>query len=144
MDNVAYNKNIVKFIHLHRCFRRCAIMYREIREIFCKKFKLWNITIEEKDLFLGNRKVVPHREWILHWVMQQDEKGPYVEYYGINGRRGHLHGRIYDNGEEEELEVLREYIAYSPNIEGDKERSMRAFEEYNKRVMADLKEKGLW
>lgn len=118
-------------------------MYHAIKEGFGKKFQPWEITIDEDDLFLGNKKVIPTRDWQLVWVMSQDDKGPYIEYYGINGHRGHLHGRIYDNGEEENLEVLKEYIAYSPNIPGDRERQTRNFENYNKRLMKDLKEKGL-
>ena len=118
-------------------------MYHAIKEGFGKKFQPWKITIDEDDLFLGNKKVIPTRDWQLVWVMSQDDKGPYIEYYGINGHRGHLHGRIYDNGEEENLEVLKEYIAYSPNIPGDRERQTRNFENYNKRLMKELKEKGL-
>ena len=118
-------------------------MYQGIKEIFCKKFEPLEITIEDNDLYLGNNQFIPIKDWHLRWVMQQNERGAYIEYYGINGHRGHLHGRIYDDGGEENLEVLREYIAYSPNIQGDRERSTKDSEAYNKRLMTELKSKGL-
>ena len=118
-------------------------MYQSIKEVFCKKFEPWQIKIEEAYFFLGNKQIIPTKEWHLRWVMQKNDRGAYIEYYGINGNRGHLHGRIYDDGGEENLEVLREYIAYSPNIVGDRERSTKDFEAYNKRLMNELKSKGL-
>lgn len=118
-------------------------MYEGIKKYFCSKFGVWEITIDEKDLFLGNKQMIATRDWRLKWAMQENDNGPYIEYYGINRRRGHLHGRIYEDGKEESLQVLREYIAYSPNILGDRERSTKEFEEYNKRLMEELREKGL-
>ena len=118
-------------------------MYSNIKKTFCKKFEPWEITIDEKDLYLGNKQMIPTKDWHLRWVMQKDTKGIYIEYYGINGHRGHLHGKIYDDGREESLEVLKEYIVYSPSIKGDRERSTKDFEAYNKRLLGELKSKGL-
>lgn len=118
-------------------------MYRNIKESFSRKFGLWKIDISEHELFLGNKKIIPTKDWHLSWIMQENEKGPYVEYYGIHNKGEHLHGRIYQNGAEEELDVLREYIAYSPNVPGDREKRTREFESYNQRVMRELKQKGL-
>ena len=75
--------------------------------------------------------------------MQENENGPYLEYYAIHGTRGHLHERIYSSGKEEQLEVLKQYIAYSPSIPGDRERSAREFENYNRKLMRNLKVQGL-
>ena len=118
-------------------------MYRSIKELFSRKFAPWEIKITDDDLFLGNKKIIPTREWHLSWIMQENERGIYIEYYGIHGRRGHLHGRIYDNGCEENLDVLKEYIAYSPSVPGDREKRTREFESYNKKLIKELKQKGL-
>lgn len=114
-----------------------------IKQTFCKRFASWQITIDDEELFIGNRKTIPSKEWHIKWVIQKDEKGIFLEYYGIHSKKGHLHGRIYDTGEEEKLGVLKEYIAYSPSIPGDRERSTREFESYNKQMMRELKRKGL-
>lgn len=118
-------------------------MYRSMKEVFSRKFAPWEITISDDDLFLGNKKVIPIREWRLRWIMQKNERGIYIEYYGIHDKRGHIHGKIYDDGVEESLDVLKEYISYSPNIPGDREKSTREFESYNRRLMRELKQKGL-
>ncbi len=118
-------------------------MYNMIKERFNRKFPSAESLLSEEDLFVGNKKTIPAREWLLKVVMQENEDGPYVEYYAIHGTRGHLHERIYSSGKEEQLEVLRQYIAYSPSIPGDRERSARDFESYNKRLMRDLEKQGL-
>lgn len=118
-------------------------MYRSIKELFGRKFAPWEIKITDDDLFLGNKKIIPTKEWHLSWIMQENERGIYIEYYGIHDRRGHLHGRIYDSGCEENLDVLKEYIAYSPSVPGDRERCTREFESYNKKLIKELKQKGL-
>lgn len=118
-------------------------MYRSIKEVFSRKFAPWKIKISDDDLFLGNKKIIPTREWHLGWVMQENQRGTYIEYYGIHDKRGHLHGRIYENGCEEDLDVLKEYIAYSPSVPGDREKRTREFESYNRKLIKELKQKGL-
>jgi hypothetical protein len=76
-------------------------------------------------------------------MVEEDENGVYLEYYGMNSRSAHSHVRIYNDGQEKILDVLREYIAYSPNIPGDRERGTREFERYNETVLSILKEKQL-
>lgn len=118
-------------------------MYRSIKEIFSRKFASWSITVSDEDLFLGNKKRISKKGLHLSWIIQENEKGIYIEYYGIHDRRGHLHGRIYNNGSEEDLEILKGYVAYSPNIPGDREKRTIEFESYNKKLMRELKQKGL-
>lgn len=119
------------------------VMYQQMREMFSNKFKLWGIEIEESELFMGNKKYMLKNNWHLRWMMGKDATGTYLEYYAINDKYGHLHGRIYENGREEQLNVLQQYIAYAPSIVGDRERCIREFEIYNKGLMSDLKKKGL-
>ncbi|ADZ85090.1 hypothetical protein [Cellulosilyticum lentocellum] len=118
-------------------------MYNMIKERFTRKFPSAENLLNEEDLFIGNKKTIPAREWLLKVVMQENEDGPYVEYYAIHGTGGHLHERIYSNGKEEQLEVLRQYIAYSPNIPGDRERSAKDCENFNRRLMCELRKQGL-
>nr|WP_302595849.1 hypothetical protein [uncultured Cellulosilyticum sp.] len=118
---------------------------QQIKHLFERIFAPWQITIEDKELFIGNRQTVSNGSgWQIKWVMGKNEKGTYLEYYAINLKRGHLHGRIYEDGREEKLDVLREYIVYSPSIPGDRERSTQEFEIYNKRLIKELEEKGLF
>ncbi len=114
-----------------------------ICDIFSETFKLWRITIDDKDVFPGNQRYIPHRIWEITFIVQQDDRGIFLEYYGMNERGEHRHVRIYESGEEELLEVLQQYIRYSPNIPGDKERGTREFERYNSRILQDLRDKGL-
>ena len=118
-------------------------MYEKIKEAFSKKFALWEILILDDELYLGNKRYVHTREWKLNWILQEDERGIYIEYYGIHRNGGHLHERIYANGIEESLDALRGYIVYSPNIPGDREESIQELEKYNKKIMKELKQKEL-
>lgn len=115
-------------------------MYTAIKALLGEKFAPWEIEFSDEDLFGGKKTT---KEWNLRWAIDEDERGIYIEYYGIHRGRGHLHGRIYEDGYEEPLEVLKEYIAYCPNIPGDRERSTQAFEIYNRDLMTDLREKRL-
>ncbi|WP_054741674.1 hypothetical protein [Cellulosilyticum ruminicola] len=118
---------------------------QEIKNLFERIFAPWQITIEDKELFVGNRRTIADcNNWRIKWVVGNNDKGNYLEYYAINSTRGHLHGRIYENGKEEKLEVLKEYIVYSPTIPGDREKSAQEFEIYNKRLIKYLEEKGLF
>jgi len=115
----------------------------KIKEIFSKTFEPWCITIDETDVFVGNRKVLPKGEWKIRFIVEEDERGIFLEYYGMNFRNMHLHVRIYNDGQEQMLDVLQEYIMYRPIIPGDRERGRREFERYNHKVLNMLKEKQL-
>lgn len=115
----------------------------KIKEVFSKTFEPWHITIDEADVFVGNNKSIPKEGWRLKFVVEEDEKGMFLEYYGMHTRNGHAHVRIYTDGKEEKLDVLQEYIAYSPSIPGDRERGTSEFRRYNQRILSELKEKQL-
>lgn len=115
----------------------------KIKDVFTKTFEPWHITIDDADIFIGNYKAIPKAGWNIKYSVQEDEKGMYLEYYGIHTRNEHSHVRIYFDGQEEKLDVLREYIAYSPNIPGDRERGTIEFKMYNQRILNELKEKQL-
>lgn len=114
-----------------------------ITEAFKEKFGLWDITINDEDVFVGNKKTIPNGEWRLKWVVQKDERGVFLEYYGVHYLHGHLHEKIYEDGQEERLDALRQYIAYSPNIPGDREKSLREFEKHNTKIIQELERKDL-
>ncbi len=115
----------------------------KIKEVFSKKFEPYRITIDEREVFVGNKKKIPQGEWVIRFIIEEDDKGVYLEYYGMNSRSIHMHGRIYTDGQEQMLDVLKEYIAYRPNVPGDRERGTQEFERYNAKVINMLKEKQL-
>lgn len=118
-------------------------MYHTIKERFNAKFSLQESLLKEEELFIGSRKTISTKEWLFKMVLEENESGTYLEYYAIHENRGHLHARIYSSGKEEQLQVLKQYIAYAPSIPGDRERSAREFENYNRNLMTNLKKKGL-
>ena len=115
----------------------------KIKEVFSKTFEPWRITIDETDVFVGNKKEIPQGGWKIKFVVEEDENGMFLEYYGMNSREMHTHARIYDDGQEEILDVLREYIAYRPTVPGDRERETKEFERYNQGMLSLLKQKQL-
>lgn len=118
-------------------------VFNNIKETFTRRFANWKISISDDDLYVGNKVSIPTKEWKLKWIMQTNERGTYIEYYGVHNRNQHLHGRIYDDGAEEALDVLKEYIMYSPNTPGAREKSAKDLDMYNSMLMNDLKKKGL-
>ncbi|WP_069999843.1 hypothetical protein [Cellulosilyticum sp. I15G10I2] len=110
-----------------------------IKEVFSKKFETCSITIDEADVFVGNKKKIPQKDWTIKFVVDEDERGIFLEYYGMNSRNIHMHGRIYNDGQEQILDVLQEYIAYRPNVPGDRERGTKEFERYNEQILNRLK-----
>lgn len=115
----------------------------KIKEVFSKTFEPWHITIDENDVFIGNHKFIPQSGWNIRFIVEEDEKGTFLEYYAIHTRNEHIHVRIYTDGREEKLEVLQEYIAYSPTIPGDRARGTNEFRSYNQRVLSELRKKKL-
>lgn len=115
----------------------------KIKEALSKKFDSRCINIEEIDIVVGNKKQLPKTEWKINFIVEQDEKGVFLQYYGIHSRNIHVHERIYDDGQEQILDVLQEYIAYCPSVPGDKERKTQEFERYNKTLLTTLKKKQL-
>ena len=115
----------------------------KIAEVFSKKFEHSRMIVDETDIFIGNKKEIPQGDWRIKFVVDQDENGLFLEYYGTNSRKMHAHGRIYNNGQEERLDVLQEYVAYSPDVPGDLERSEREFRNHNERVLSHLRQKQL-
>lgn len=115
-----------------------------IKKQFCKRFALWKMEIKEEDVFVGNKINLVNDEWHMKCIVSEDNKGVFLEFYGIHKRQGHVHERIYEDGRGEKLEVLQEYIAYTPSIPGDRERKAREFERYNHHLMTELKGKGLF
>lgn len=118
-------------------------MHDEMKKVFSKKFAMDQIIISDDELYLGNKKYVPTKDWKLNWIIDRNERGIYIEYYAIHNRGGHLHERIYSDGIEESLDVLKQYIVYSPNTPGDRKRSLEELESHNRNLMQELKQKGL-
>lgn len=121
-----------------------GIYMQQIKKLFESKFAPWEIKVGEEELFIGNKKTMPRKGWRIKWIVGKNERGIYMEFYAVHEQNGHLHERIYESGEEEELDVLKQYIVYEPNIPGDRERSTIEFENYNKGLIKQLEERGIF
>ena len=83
-------------------------------------------------------------DWKIRWLVGENDKGIYLEYYGIRKCREYLHERIYRSGEMERLEILREYMAYLPSLPGAREKRIKDVESYNTKILHVLRKRGLF
>ena len=85
-------------------------MYNETKKEFDKKLSdLENYNLRTQYYLDYERQVKEKTDdnWKFNWIVQENDKGAYIEYYGIHAEGIHLHGRIYDDGREEPLDVLK-------------------------------------
>ena len=119
-------------------------MYSLIEKKFNEKFPELVCSLTESEIFDGNKKTIMGSGWCIKLSVQEEKTDRlYVEYYGVYNERYHTHVKIYNDGAEESLKTLKQFIAYSPNVPGDRERSRRDLATYNRELMSELKYKGL-
>ena len=119
-------------------------MYNVIEKKFNEKFPELVSSLTESEIFKGNKKTIMGAGWYIKLAVQEEKSDRmYVEYYGVYNEQYHTHVRIYNDGAEESLETLKQFIAYAPSVPGDRERSTKDFILYNRDLMNELKFKGL-
>ena len=119
-------------------------MYNVIEKKFNEKFPELICSLTEAEIFDGNKKTIMGAGWYIKLVVQEEKMDRlYVEYYGVYNDKYHTHVKIYNDGAEESLQTFKQFIAYAPNVPGDRERSAKDFTNHNRELMQELKYKGL-
>ena len=119
-------------------------MHGIIEKKFNERFPEVICSLTEEEIFSGNKKTIMGAGWFIKLAIQKEKTNRiYVEYYGVYNDQYHTHARIYNDGAEESLETLKQFIAYSPDVPGDRERSTKDFASYNRELMNQLQCKGL-
>lgn len=117
----------------------------KIQQLFKEYFNSWNITLPETDVSQRKGGRINEAGWNIGYVFGKKNDKEYIEVYATHRMTNDRHFRLYDDGStgDEELEAVDDGIFYDPKIPGDEERQKKSSDEKTKRVMTDLKKKGI-
>jgi hypothetical protein len=115
---------------------------KAIAAIFRRRFINWQIVLPHADLRLRRRGQVRKAGWQIQYMFGRDERGEYADVYSDHRMAGSDHFRIYESGEPIELPSLIQNYSFRPELPGDEERARAEFYEHNRRVAAQLADKG--
>lgn len=115
----------------------------QIAKIFNETFASWNITLPAESLKTRRRGAIHSAGWIINYLFGADEQGEYMDYYAAHRMTNDRHVRIYAGGTVKELEVPLEFISYPPGCTPEeKARIEKEYYETNRRIYAEIKQKG--
>lgn len=115
----------------------------ETRRSFANRFLKWGIMLREAVIDRASIHVIAKEDWHIKFIEGENAEGKYLEFYTTHPTLHDTHFRIYDNGQEEELEALTDGYDYNEALPGDKRLQRQTFVENNKKVYEQLKNVGL-
>lgn len=115
----------------------------KIKLLFAGEFAMSDICLAEDDVVNRRRGKIDKGGWEILYLFGSDEKGEYLDYYASHRMTNDRHVRIYADGQREDLPSLIDFRRSSQDPQED-ERLQEEFYAENRRVLAMLKEKGLW
>lgn len=102
----------------------------------------WDIAVERPPT--GRRGSARQRggSGVVRWVFGEGERGTFLEFYSFHRVSGDLHGRIYEDGTVEGLDVLETALPISGDPDEDSRR-LEALNRRNRRLLRQLDDAGL-
>ncbi len=113
-----------------------------VASLFRRQFHKWGLDLTAEHLAAHNKGIVVGGGWNIQYLLGNNERGTYLDYYASHRMSGDDHYRIYASGEIQELDFLMSGCHYDRRIPGDKERAEARVEEHNRKVGAILEAKG--
>lgn len=116
-----------------------------IARVFRDDFKTWHIELDVAELVPGASGTITKDGWLIRYRVDADEAGdPVLEYYATHRMTSDSHVRIKADGSFEDLDAIRSMYGWNPDRGESAEEARREYEEHNRRVAAELVEKGLY
>jgi hypothetical protein len=116
-----------------------------IAAAFNDHFRNFGIRIEPRDVVPGERRSLSHRGWRVSFRIDPDDSGaPALEFYATHRMTSDRHVRIWADGQSQQLEAIDEFYVFDPKQPGSEEASRRRYEEHNRKVAQELRERGLY
>ena len=116
----------------------------KILVLFGEQLRLWRIKLALEDLRLGTSGQIGGHGWSIQYVIREDERGPFLEYYAMNRFAwGAWRVRIYADGQiQADLPTLEDLTVFRPGE--DPKEAERRTSERSERVMAELQRAGFF
>lgn len=115
-----------------------------IEEHFADYFRNWDIHLPEGWVFSLESGVIRKAGWLIRFLVGEDSRGYYLEFYAAHRMTNDRHLRIYDSGAVEGLDAIWDMCGWDPKVPGAKERARDEYLEHNSRVANELKSLGLY
>ena len=71
---------------------------KNVKEIFDRSFKTWDIQLPQEDLNKCNSGAICSRGWRIQYIFGKNKTGEYLEYYASHRMTNDRHTRIYSSG----------------------------------------------
>ncbi len=123
---------------------KSSVLTEEIKRTFANKFLKWGLLLNYAAVDYAKTHLVKKDSWEIRFIECDDSKGKYLEFYAIHDSFKDTHFRIFDNGEEEELEAIAESYDYDETVPGDKEKKHNEYTNRNRELYKQLKDLGLY
>jgi hypothetical protein len=116
--------------------------HAKIKEAFAAYFKDFDIQLPADVRPSGG--LIKQAGWNIRYTFGQDGGRSYLELYALNRMTNDRHLRIYEDGTVQTLGIVSQGVTFNPDVPGDRERSERERRASDERLIAELKQKGLW
>ncbi|PLS79797.1 MAG: hypothetical protein CYG59_11355 [Chloroflexi bacterium] len=109
---------------------------------FANYFANWNITLPPDAVATRSRGELRQTGWFIRYQWHEENNDLCLDFYASHRMTNDRHVRIHRDGMLEHLPAYQDMMVHNPAIPGDKERAQREYDEYNRRVAEELREKG--
>ena len=116
-----------------------------IPELISEYFGRWGISLPQDAIESQLSGKIQSHGWTIKYLFGVDEQGEFLDFYATHRMTNDRHERIYASGETEDLPALLDFIVCPPDATEPQWREIeREQQEYNNRVMEELKQKGFF
>jgi ribosomal protein S18 acetylase RimI-like enzyme len=112
-----------------------------LKDTFETTFDHWHIVLPNADLANKRGKII-RRGWCISWLLDEDDTGPYLDYYAYNRMTNDRHVRLRAEREPEMLPTMEESYGY--RTKNEEKKAHDDYIAHNREVADMLKKKGFW
>jgi hypothetical protein len=115
-----------------------------IEQYFRRYFRNWEIALPPRDVAARTGGHIFERGWHIGYVWGREQGEEYLEVLAQHRMTNDEHFRVFASGRVEDLPAPAEAYIYGPDAtEAEKREAEREYVERNRRIYADLRERGL-
>jgi hypothetical protein len=108
---------------------------------FAARFAHWEITLPPGTVERRAGGRIVHQGWAIWYLVGEDERGVYLDYYAAHRMTNDRHHRLREDGTDEDLPTIQSMRLVSPDPEEDARRAAEHLAG-NREVARMLEEKG--
>jgi hypothetical protein len=122
-----------------------SVAGERVAEAFNGQFGQFGITIDARDVVIGERRTIGTQGWRITYRVDPDDAGsPILELYATHRMTNDRHLLISADGHVDDLEAIQEMYAFDAKIAGSEDAAKAEYYRHNQEVASYLRERGLY